>query len=141
MKIYFAGSIRGGRDDRELYNGIITLLKKYGTVLTEHVGNENLSEKGETNLSDEAIFNRDIALLEKCDAIVAEVTTPSMGVGYEIGRIERNKPILCLFRDSADAHLSAMIAGNKVLSVKRYRSIEEIEALLQKFMDKISSTN
>ena len=32
-------------------------------------------------------------------ALVAEVTQPSLGVGYEIGRaIENNKKILCLFR-------------------------------------------
>lgn len=29
MKIYFAGSIRGGRDDKELYLEIIGLLGKY----------------------------------------------------------------------------------------------------------------
>jgi len=34
-----------------------------------------------------------------CPAVVAEVTQPSLGVGYEIGRaIEKNKKILCLFR-------------------------------------------
>ena len=32
-------------------------------------------------------------------ALVAEVTQPSLGVGYEIGRaIENKKKILCLFR-------------------------------------------
>ena len=31
--------------------------------------------------------------------MVAEVTQPSLGVGYEIGRaMENNKKILCLFR-------------------------------------------
>ena len=33
MKIHFAGSIRGGRDDKELYLEIINLLRKYGKVL------------------------------------------------------------------------------------------------------------
>ena len=31
--------------------------------------------------------------------IVAEVTQPSLGVGYEIGRaVDMKKPILCLYR-------------------------------------------
>ena len=43
MKIYFAGSIRGGRNDKELYSQIIRHIQKYGEVLTEHIGNEFLS--------------------------------------------------------------------------------------------------
>ena len=46
MKIYFAGSIRGGRDDKELYLEIINLLGKYGKVLTEHIGDKTLSAMG-----------------------------------------------------------------------------------------------
>lgn len=45
-KIYFAASIRGGRGDAPLYYRIVTILKKYGTVLTEHVGDIALSERG-----------------------------------------------------------------------------------------------
>ena len=47
MKIYFAGSIRGGRDDADRYYDIINHLKKYGDVLTEHVGNDALTCSGE----------------------------------------------------------------------------------------------
>lgn len=45
--IYFAGSIRAGRKDAALYARIVAVLKKYGTVLTEHVGDPNLTERGE----------------------------------------------------------------------------------------------
>ena len=44
--IYFAGSIRAGRSDAVLYSRIVQELKKYGTVLTEHVGNPNITEAG-----------------------------------------------------------------------------------------------
>jgi hypothetical protein len=37
MKIYFAGSIRGGREDAALYLEIIEYLKTFGEVLTEHI--------------------------------------------------------------------------------------------------------
>ena len=46
LKIYFAGSIRGGRSDVALYHRIVKLLQKYGTVLTEHVGDSGIDEKG-----------------------------------------------------------------------------------------------
>lgn len=38
MKIYFCGSIGGGRQDAHLYGRLIKKLEKYGTVLTTHVG-------------------------------------------------------------------------------------------------------
>ena len=41
-KFYFAGSIRGGRVDAELYQRMIARLKERGTVLTEHVGRPDL---------------------------------------------------------------------------------------------------
>ena len=46
LKIYFAGSIRGGRDDAELYAQMIKTLQSYGTVLTEMVGYPNIVEMG-----------------------------------------------------------------------------------------------
>ena len=97
MKIYFAGSIRGGRNDAEIYSQIIEFLQGYGQVLTEHVGKKNLNQMGETTLSDKQIHDRDMNWLLKSDLMVAEVTNPSLGVGYEIGRaIEANKKIICL---------------------------------------------
>ena len=40
-KIYFAGSIRGGRVDADLYRRIIQFMQQTDTVLTEHVGSSN----------------------------------------------------------------------------------------------------
>ena len=37
MNIYFCGSIRGGRQDVAIYQQIVSCLKTYGAVLTEHV--------------------------------------------------------------------------------------------------------
>lgn len=133
MKIYFAGSIRGGRDDKELYLEIINLLGKYGKVLTEHVGDKTLSALGEDGPDDEYIYKRDMAWLNESDIIVAEVTTPSLGVGYEIGKAEEKKPILCLYRTQDGKRISAMISGNKSLQVETYTSIQDIEAILEKF--------
>jgi hypothetical protein len=49
-RIYFAGSIRGGRQDVKLYKSLISHLNEtYGTVLTEHVGLASLQSMGEMN--------------------------------------------------------------------------------------------
>ena len=49
-KIYFAGSIRGGRSDRELYEKIINYLITFGEVLTEHIGHAGITPSGEVDL-------------------------------------------------------------------------------------------
>lgn len=137
MKIYFAASIRGGRADQAIYANIISLLKKYGEVLTEHVGSPEVLPIGEMYLSDEQIFKRDSRYMEECEVVVAEVTTPSLGVGYEIGRMEDKKPILCLFRAQEGKRLSAMFAGNDRLKVISYGSLADVEATLGEFFDNI----
>ncbi|MBU1139834.1 MAG: nucleoside 2-deoxyribosyltransferase, partial [Proteobacteria bacterium] len=87
MNIYFAGAIRGGRDDAELYATLIQWLKQYGRILTEHVGNEDLLQE-EQFLSEKEIFARDMRWIAEADLVVAEVTTPSLGVGYELAVAE-----------------------------------------------------
>lgn len=131
--IYFCGSIRGGRDDATLYKRIIDQLKQYGEVLTEHIGDPSIMEKEKG--SDKFIHDRDMAWLLKSDALVAEVTQPSLGVGYEIGRaIENKKKILCLFRPDSGKYLSAMIRGaiDENLLVKDYKE-EDLPQILKEF--------
>ncbi len=110
MNIYFAASIRGGRDLLPTYQTIVEHLRHTGhTVLSENVAFETMAEQG---ISDEEIYRQDTAWLDACDAVVAEVTTPSLGVGYEIGYAlhKAQKPVLCLCQEGT--HLSAMLQGN-----------------------------
>ncbi|ELT93545.1 hypothetical protein CAPTEDRAFT_19199 [Capitella teleta] len=137
MKIYFAGSIRGGRDDAQLYYKIVKHLQdKFGQVLTEHVASLDVKESGEQMDSVE-IHDRDMAWLTDANVLVAEVTQPSLGVGYEIGRaVEMKKPILCLFRPSSGKHLSAMIGGAvniPNMTVKYYEEAEVINVINEYF--------
>jgi nucleoside 2-deoxyribosyltransferase len=129
-KIYFAGSIRGGREDASLYREIITLLQTRGEVLTEHIGSEGLTPSGETAMSDEEIYRRDMDWLTSSDIIVAEVTTPSLGVGFEIAKaLDLGKQVICLFRPGNGRRLSAMIAGNTDVKIYDYQSMQELVKL------------
>ena len=139
MKIYFAGSIRGGRQDAGKYLELIDFLSTKAEVLTEHVGTTELGDQGENNLSDHEIHRRDVEWLESCDAIIAEVTNPSLGVGYEIGIAEKlGKPVLCLFDESQPEFcLSAMLSGNEKIQVCRYHAIGEAKRHLSEFISTI----
>jgi 2'-deoxynucleoside 5'-phosphate N-hydrolase len=133
MKVYFAGSIRGGRDDVNFYHEIILHLKNYAEVLTEHIGSTSLSSTGENNLTDKYIHDRDMEWLLSSNLVVAEVTNASLGVGYELGRaLENNIPVLCLFRISSGKRLSAMIRGSK-FEIIDYNSIDELKVALDNY--------
>jgi hypothetical protein len=134
MKIYFAGSIRGGREDAAIYAQIIENLREYGEVLTEHVGDINLTAMGDDGPTDKFIHDRDLDWVFSSDLLVAEVSTASLGVGYEIGRaVDANIPVLCLYRQQPGKKLSAMISGNKQIWVENYSSVEEVAQILEKY--------
>jgi len=142
MKIYFAGSIRGGRGDKDKYFEIIDFLSRQAEVLTEHVGSRSLGSEGEKQLHDDEICRRDLNWLSRADAVIAEVSQPSLGVGYEIGVAEKiGKPILCLFDESESAfRLSAMLSGNPKVEVIRYRTIGEAKRRISEFVSNLSQT-
>ena len=127
MNIYFSGSIRGGRNDANLYKKIIDYLKTFGTVLTEHIGDTSLTSNGQADQTDEAIHNQDMKFLNEANIVIAEVTNPSLGVGYEIGRaIEYNKRTICLFNNNSKNKLSAMIAGSKKIKCIYYDNYNDL---------------
>jgi len=111
MKIYFSCSLTGGRKDEAAYGAIVDHLLSAGhDVLTAHLARpevmdlEQVVEPGE-------VYHRDIEWIRECDALVAEVSTPSHGVGYEIAyALERAKPVLCCARRGA--RVSKMLTGN-----------------------------
>ncbi len=136
MKIYFSGSVSGGRKDVGLYLQIIMQLKEHGLVLTEHIGDARLDARGEPDLSDVEIHDRDLAWLRQADCLVAEVTTPSLGVGYEIGKAtEWGKSVLCLFRTESGGMLSPMIAGSNGAVLRAYRNVGESKEIFDEFFN------
>lgn len=133
MKFYFAGSIRGGRENTNIYQLLIKFLSNYGHVLTEHVGDLSLSRKGQYKLSDIYIFNQDMNWLKSSDVVIAEVTTPSLGVGYELKTAEiLKKPTIVLYSSYNKAPLSAMISGDKYFKCFIYKDFSEAKKILTK---------
>ena len=131
--IYFAGSIRGGRHDSAIYAQLIEKLRKFGRVNTEHIGSPDLTSGGEKG-SPREIHDRDLEWLQSSDVVVAEVTTPSLGVGYEIARATQwQKRVLCLFRTGTPQSLSAMISGCPGVTVREYGKVDDADRILEDF--------
>jgi 2'-deoxynucleoside 5'-phosphate N-hydrolase len=138
MKIYFCGAITGGRQDQPLYADLIAHLKeRHGEVLTEHVGDPAITVFDQEGPDDE-IYARDLEWLREADAVVAEVTVPSHGVGVELAHAEAlQKPVLCLFREQPDRPPSPFIAGNPYFTFKKYRDSTEAKAEIDEFLDSL----
>ena len=138
MKIYFAGSISGGRADVGFYKELIEYLKEFGQVLTEFIGDDSLLATGEAEISDKQIHDLDLEWLMEADVLVAEVSTPSFGVGYEIGRsVENNKTVLCLHKEKEGKRLSAMVAGCDNIQTEKYENLEDAKDIIKSFFEKV----
>lgn len=133
-EIYFACSIRGGRDDAAIYAEFVQYVKTQATVLTEIFADGKLTAEGMTDPS-AMIYKKDITWVRQADAIIAEVTNPSLGVGYEIAKAEEwGKPVLALFQETGDRKLSAMIDGSPYLKVARYTEIDDAKQAIDEFI-------
>jgi nucleoside 2-deoxyribosyltransferase len=138
MNIYFACSITGGRAFESIYQKFTsTLLSDGHEVPTAHLAESNVMAL-ERVIDPREVYERDVTWIHACDALIAEVSVPSHGVGYEIGfALEQGKPVLCLAQ--TDRTVSKMITGNShpALKVKFYQDVPEGIAIMRGFLSNI----
>ena len=133
-KVYFACSIRGG-GDMSHYKTILASIKEAGGEILSEIFVNDALQFGGSPLPEPAIYDRDIAMIQAADVVIAETSNPSLGVGYELAYAEKlGKPILCLFNESGNKRLSAMVKGNPYNQVALYSDgavpIDEIKQFL-----------
>jgi nucleoside 2-deoxyribosyltransferase len=138
MNIYFACSITGGRDFEPAYQAIIAaLLEDRHTVLTAHLAETQVKAQ-EAVVSPREVYERDIAWIKECEVMVAEISTASHGVGYEVAfALSIGKPVLCIFQENQS--ISKMLSGNShpCIQVNQYRNTEHAIELTRSFLSKI----
>lgn len=135
MNIYFACSITGGRELEGFYARFVAFLEADGHIIpTSHLARSEALE-GERILTPRDVYDRDVSWIRECDALIAEVSVPSHGVGYEIGyALNCKKPVLCLYENGRK--VSKMITGNPdpALRVAAYSAFEEAVAHARSFL-------
>lgn len=135
MNIYFSCSITGGRSDQAVYQKIVEFLVDHGhEVPTAHLSREDILEDERVILPAD-VYERDVRWVNECDALIAEVSTPSHGVGYEIAlALLQGKPVLCCYRQGKT--ISKMILGNLQpgLSLYSYESVNDLLGALTRFL-------
>ena len=141
MKFYLSGSIRGGRELEETYKTILNYLHSKGhVVLDEHVASSEVYQI-EEQMEESEIFTQDIRWLTESDGVIAEVSVPSLGVGYEIAYALENlkKPVLGVYHISR-VPISAMISGNTSpnLLLYSYNGIDELLEHIEQFIQSLN---
>ncbi len=138
MNIYFACSITGGRDFEPAYQAIIAALLADGhNVPTAHLAGSEVKAL-EAIVSPSEVYERDVAWIGDCKALVAEVSTPSHGVGYEVAyALSVGKPVLCLYQEGRP--ISKMLSGNShpCIQVHPYRNTDHAVAIVRSFLSQL----
>jgi nucleoside 2-deoxyribosyltransferase len=136
MKIFFSVSIAGDNEHKKFYPEIISELKKHGEVLTEFRDVDS-KQYADGQLSTEDIYKRDTSLIRESDILVADISIPSLGVGYEIAYAEAlKKPIICLYMPIEGIKFSAMVKGCPNVKVCEYHNMEEMREIFKKELGK-----
>ena len=138
MNIYFACTITGGREFQPVYEALVAAFNAEGHVIpTAHLASSGVSS--EAALSPLHVYERDTAWIRACDTLIAEVSVPSHGVGYEIGyALSQGKPVLCLCREGRG--LSKMISGNPdpALQLSFYSVTDEAVRSAMQYLARLS---
>jgi len=135
MNIYFACSITGGRAYQPVYQAIVRALLEAGVeVPTAHLAEASVLSQ-EKVVSPADVYARDVTWMRAADALIAEVSVPSHGVGYEVGfALGLGKPVLCLYEQGRA--VSKMITGNPDphLRVRSYSDVEQAVRIVREFV-------
>ena len=138
MKIYFACSITGGREFESVYQEMVAALVQAG----HQIPTAHLVESGvgvlEAGIDPLTVYARDVDWIRASDVLIAEVSVPSHGVGYEIAfALGLGKPVLCVYQTGRK--VSKMITGNPDtnLQVQAYQDSTEAVRVLGDFLTHI----
>ncbi len=141
MNIYFSCSITGGRSEEKTYQAIVKeLLDRGHEVPTAHLSSPEVMEL-EKIVDPVEIFDRDMNWLRECDAVVAEVSSPSHGVGYEVAyALSLRKPVICCYQRGKK--VSKIITGNTSagLKVAEYDDDDEAVRMVREFIDSLDGS-
>lgn len=136
MKAYFVASVSGRGKYLNNYSKIVKVLKDSGTIVSENIIES--SKEGVYSLTDEQkvkYYKQVLKWISKADYVVAEVSYPSIGVGYEISlALEKMKPVIVLHEKGDSPHFLKGINSEKLLIV-RYK----LDSLRKTLLDTIDS--
>jgi nucleoside 2-deoxyribosyltransferase len=117
VTIYLACTVRGDRAAvAALREGCARLQAHGHHVLTAHLLRDDV-ETMESTLSERQVYERDIEWLTACDALIADASGSSFGVGFEVGYVlarasETGQRVYLVYDRARAGQISRLITGN-----------------------------
>lgn len=134
MIIYCAGPIKGDTTFQDGYKEIIKIVETLGHTALSEFGSQVHSA---FPLTESQIYTRDIKWMDNSNIMIAEISGPSLGVGFEIAYalFVKKIPVLALYNSQAK-NVSAMIRGcNKEnITVNKYTDRDDLEKTIKNFI-------
>jgi nucleoside 2-deoxyribosyltransferase len=139
MQVYLACTVRGDRGGVAAGRAIAERLEGLGhKVLTSHLLDDDV-DRAEAALTERDVFERDIGWLSECDAVVAEASGSSYGVGFEVGYVlgrapETGQRVVLVYDQARAGAISRLIVGNcnTACTTFGYRSLSELTAFIDR---------
>lgn len=136
MIVYCAGAIKGDVSYQNYYKEIISIVKSFNHTAISELNKEF---KEQQVISDKQIYERDINWLKESDIMIAEVSGPSLGVGYEIAYALNviKIPVLALLYTGVKK-ISSIIAGctSELFILQEYGNADEMKKSIEDFLFK-----
>jgi nucleoside 2-deoxyribosyltransferase len=141
MIIYCAAPIRG---DQKFHNYCLDIVRQVTSLGHTALSELNDKFKPAVILTEAEIFSRDTKWIDKSEIVIAEVSGPSLGVGFEIAYslYKKKIPVLALVNSEAN-DVSAMITGchSELLKIKKYSYTEDLKKAVSSFIKNFASSN
>jgi hypothetical protein len=137
--IYFARCLRGdARISEELSDTIQKVILSHGfstqfTIPVVPTYKGSVTDAG-------YIYERDMMWLDACDAMVAEVSSVSHGVGYEIAYAHHVRHIPILMLAHTGTSVSSMLIGSGAFSLEYYNDIAELDEAVTPFFEMLGKS-
>ena len=134
MIVYCAAPIKG---DQKFHNYCLDIIKQVTSLGHTALSELNDEFRPAVLLTEAEIFSRDTKWIDKSEIVIAEVSGPSLGVGFEIAYslYKKKIPVLALVHTEAK-DVSAMIIGchSELLKIKKYSDTEELKKAVSGFI-------
>jgi nucleoside 2-deoxyribosyltransferase len=137
MIIYVAGPIKGDTTYQNFYKDIISIVESDGhTALAEMSGRFSTT----LPLTDKQIYSRDIKWIDGSKMMIAEISGPSLGVGFEIAYaiFSRKIPVLAVVNKNVQK-VSSMLSGceSPLLKIEKYSDENELKEIIKKYISNL----
>lgn len=134
MRVYLAAAMTTPAAEIATVQALLAAFEDQGhQVPSRHVASPDAMRR-DANLSDAQLAARDLAWLASCDAVIAEVSTPSHGVGAEIlAAAAARLPVLALARRGVP--VSRLLSGLPGVQLASYSDSQQAVTLATQFLE------